>query len=407
MTARDPEPEVGLNDRMRGLLPAVENWMKEAVFPHDTDWVKREWAWLEPRLASLRGEVKARGWWCPQLPREAGGMGLHLTEFARLGELLGRSPLGHYLFNCQAPDAGNMEILLQHANAEQRHRFLDPLLRGDIRSCFAMTEPDLAGSNPTRLATVAKRAGDTFILNGRKWFTTGADGAAFAIVMALTDAAAESPYRRASMLLVPTDTEGCQLLRNIPVMGEVGSGYLSHGELLFSDCRVPAANLLGEEEGGFSIAQQRLGPGRIHHCMRWIGICERAFDLMCARAASRTLAEGVELARQQAIRHRIAECRAQINAARLLVLDTARRMDAQGGKAVRLDISLIKFFVAHVLQQVIDQAVQVHGALGITDHTLLSYWYRHERAARIYDGPDEVHKDRAARYILKAYGVDR
>jgi alkylation response protein AidB-like acyl-CoA dehydrogenase len=276
-------------------------------------------------------------------------------------------------------------------------------MRGEIRSCFAMTEPEYAGSNPVEMATTAVRDGDHYIINGHKWFTTAADGASFTIVMAITDPKNENPYSRASMIVVPLDNPGYKLIRNIPIMGDVGEDYLSHGEVQFTNCKVAVTNLIGEEGKGFALAQARLGPGRIHHCMRWIGICERAFDLMCKRAVSRQLKEGKVLAQQQAIQFWIAESRAEINAARLMVLNAAHSIDKEGAKAAKDEISMIKFFVADVLMKVVDRAIQVHGGLGVTDDTLLSFWYRHERAARIYDGPDEVHKSSLAKSILKKY----
>lgn len=263
-----------------------------------------------------------------------------------------------------------------------------------------MTEPGSAGSNPVRLETTAIREGNEYVINGHKWFTTAADGASFAIVMALTNASA-SPYERASMIIVPADTKGFNIIRNIPVMGETGEGYLSHAEIIYENCRVPVSNLVGEEGSGFVLAQERLGPGRIHHCMRWIGICERAFEMMCERARSRDMGDGTMLGDKQTIQNWIAESRAEINAARFMVLHTAYKIDHEGAKAARHEISAIKFFVADVLMKVLDRSIQTHGALGVTDDTLLSFWYRHERGARIYDGPDEVHKSSLARSILK------
>jgi len=384
-------------------LTEIRHFVDDRLLPLEDQ--TRGWSWnrIEPLLQELRDEVRARGWWLPQIAAEQGGMGLSLEDFGRVSELLGRSPFGHFTFNCQAPDAGNMEILIEHGTPEQKERFLKPLLAGRIRSCFAMTEPENAGSNPVRLSTTAVREGDEYVINGHKWFTTGADGAAFAIVMAITQPDAESPYLRASQLIVPADTPGYELVRNVPIMGEEGEGYASHGEVRFTNVRVPADHLLGADGAGFAIAQQRLGPGRIHHCMRWIGICERAFDLMCRRALSRELTPGKPLARKQTIQNWIAESRAEINASRLLVLDTARKIDREGDYAARQEVSLIKFYVAGVLQRVLDRAIQVHGALGITEDTVLSYWYRHERGARIYDGADEVHKSRLARLVLKQY----
>jgi alkylation response protein AidB-like acyl-CoA dehydrogenase len=334
---------------------------------------------------------------------EYGGMGLSLSEFGRVSEELGRSPLGHFVFNCQAPDSGNMEILAEFGTEQQRETFLLPLVAGDIRSCFSMTEPDLPGSNPTWMATTAVKEGQHYIIDGHKWFTSAADGAAFAIVMVVTNPQAEKRHDKASMIIVPTDTPGFNLVRNISVMGKQGDDYPTHCEIRYEECVVPAENLLGEEGAGFAIAQERLGPGRIHHCMRWIGICERAFSLMVARAATREVAPGKTLGMQGTIQDWIAESRAEINASRLLVLDAAARIDRQGVRKARVEVSIIKFYVAGVLQRVLDRAIQVHGALGMTDDTPLAFWYAHERAARIYDGPDEVHKMVVAREMLKAY----
>jgi alkylation response protein AidB-like acyl-CoA dehydrogenase len=266
-----------------------------------------------------------------------------------------------------------------------------------------MTEPEFAGSNKVNMATTAVVDGEDYLINGHKWFTTAADGAQFTIVMAVTNPNSPSPHQKASMILLPLDTPGYTLVRNIPIMGEAGEDYLSHAEVKFEQCRVPLTNRIGQEGQGFALAQERLGPGRIHHCMRWIGICERVFDMMCTRALSRKLEVGKVLAEKQTIQNWIAESRAEIKASRLMVLDTAQKMQELGAKAVKEDISTIKFFVADVLMKVIDRAIQVHGALGITDDTLLSFWYRHERGARIYDGPDEVHKSALARIILKNY----
>jgi acyl-CoA dehydrogenase len=278
-----------------------------------------------------------------------------------------------------------------------------PLAAGEIRSCFSMTEPGSPGSNPTQLECRAVRDGDDYVISGRKWFTSSADGARFAIVMAVTDPDAPR-HRRASMIIVPTDTPGFRHVRNISIMSHPGNGWMSHAEISYEGCRVPRANLLGEEGAGFAIAQERLGPGRIHHCMRWLGICDRAFELMCKRALSRKIDDNEVLGQKGIVQAWIAESRAQIAAARLLVLDTAWKIDTGGGfRAAQEEVSLIKFFVAGVLQQVLDRAIQVHGGMGITDDTPLAGWWAHERGARIYDGPDEVHKISVARRILKRY----
>jgi len=265
-----------------------------------------------------------------------------------------------------------------------------------------MTEKDRPGSNPVWMETTAVREGTEYVINGHKWFTTSADGAAFAIVMAITNPDLE-PHHRASQIIVPTDNPGFKRVRNISCMGHEGEDWASHAEIRYENCRVPRENLLGKEGAGFAIAQARLGPGRIHHCMRWIGISERAFEIMCKRAVSRELAPGDFLATRQTIQNWIAECRAEIDASRLMVLHAGWKIDQVGAKAAQVDISLIKFYVANMMMKVIDRAIQTLGALGISDDTILSTFYRNERAARIYDGPDEVHKSVVARRILKQY----
>lgn len=391
------------SDKVKSLLPAYQQFLQQEVYPVELHIITHPFRQSLPLLQKLRTKAKDLKLWAPHLSVADGGLGLTLVEFAQISEWLGTSPLGHYIFNCNAPDIGNMELMHQFASAELKDKFLKPLMNGDIRSCFAMTEPAFAGSNPIDMATTAVREGNQYVINGHKWFTTGADGAAFTIVMALTDPKNENPYLRASMILVPLDNPGYQLVRNISIMGDAGEDYMSHGEVKFTNCKIPVTNLIGEEGKGFALAQARLGPGRIHHCMRWIGICERAFDLMCKRAVTRKLRDEKTLADQQMIQFWIAESRAEINAARLMVLHTAHALEEAGAKEVKDEISTIKFFVANVLMNVLDRAIQVHGALGITDDTLLSFWYRHERGARIYDGPDEVHKSALAKSILKKY----
>lgn len=386
--------------RLQPLLSQYEQFVEEELFPIDLSVLKDDWQTAFITLKAKREMAKKLGLWAPYLSEAEGGLGLTMAEFGQISEILGASPLGHYVFNCQAPDIGNIELMHQFASDALKEKFLQPLMAGEIRSCFGMTEPELAGSNPVHLATTAELVGEEWVLNGHKWFTTAADGAAFCIVMAVTDPKADT-YQRASMLLVPTDTPGFELVRNIPIMGDEGGGYFSHAEIRLKDCRIPKSYLMGAQGAGFSMAQRRLGPGRIHHCMRWIGICERAFNMMCDRAQTRELNPGKPLSGQQTIQNWIAESRAEIDAARYMVLHTAHKIDKEGSKAAKIEISTIKFFVADVLMKVLDRAVQVHGALGITDDTLLSFWYRHERGARIYDGPDEVHKSSLAKAILK------
>ena len=381
----------------------IKEFVEKELFSLEPWILNSSWEEKLPKLNELRGEVKKLGLWLPQIPKEYGGLGLTLEQHGEISEILGASPYGFYVFNCQAPDAGNMEILIEFGTKEQKEKYLNPLLDGKIRSCFAMTEPNFAGSNPVNMGTLATKENDNYIINGHKWFTSSFDGAKFAIVMLISDPNNENPYKKASQIIVPTDSEGVKFIRNISVMGHPGGGWESHAEIKFENVKVPLSNVLGGDGEGFSIAQKRLGPGRIHHCMRWIGMCERSFDLMCKRATSRELAHGQLLADKQTIQNWIAECRAEINAARLMIKDAAHKIDSQGVYKTRNEISIIKFYCANVLQKVVDYAIQVHGALGVTDDTILASYYRHERAARIYDGADEVHKSRVARQILKKY----
>jgi alkylation response protein AidB-like acyl-CoA dehydrogenase len=395
--------DFAVSEKMQAVLPLVREFVDRELIPLEPEFLVHDFRTMLPVLEEKRALVRRMELWAANHPREYGGMGLDLVEHALVSEELGRSPLGHYVFGCQAPDAGNIEILHRYGTGEQKERYLRPLVAGAIRSCFAMTEIDLPGSNPVMLAATAATDGDDYVIRGRKWYTTGADGAAFAIVMAVTHPDAP-PHLRASMILVPTDTPGYHLVRNIPVMGHAGSDYFSHGEVLFEGCRVPRANLLGGAGFGFAIAQDRLGPGRIHHCMRWLGICARAFDLMCARATARVIApDGKTLATRQIVQQWIAESAAEIQAARLMTLHAAWRIEKVGAKEARDDVALIKFVVAGTMQRVVDRALQVHGGLGMTDDTVLAFFYRHERAARIYDGADEVHKVAVARRILRKY----
>jgi acyl-CoA dehydrogenase len=356
-----------------------------------------------PFLEEKRNKVRKMGLFTPQIPKNHGGLGLSLHQLGQIYEILGQTFYGLYVFNCQAPDAGNMEILMEHGTDYQKETFLNPLVAGKIRSCFSMTEPDYAGSNPIMMGTTAVKDGSNYIINGHKWFTSSADGADFAIAMVITDPDNPNPYMRASQIIVPTDTKGFNFIRNISVMGDEGDGWNAHAEIKYENCIVPEKNILGPVGAGFKIAQDRLGPGRIHHCMRWIGECEKAFEMMCERAASRELSPGKPLALKQTVQNWIAESRAEINASRLMVLDAAKKIDNEGAYAAKVEISTIKFYVAQVLQNVLDRAIQVHGALGMTDDTPLASLYRHERSARIYDGADEVHKTRVAKEIMKKY----
>src|SRR5687767_13924474 len=388
------------------LCGRVRRIVEDELFPLERVFLDRGWSAVLPAMEVARERAKAAGLWAPQLPSELGGLGLALRDFALVARELGRSLLGHYAFNCQAPDAGNLEILHEHGTAEQRERWLLPLAEGRIRSCFAMTEPEHAGSNPVWLGTRARRDGEDWVIDGHKWFCSSADGAAFSVVMAVSDPGA-APHRRASMFLVPTDNPGFRIERNLPVMGHAGEGWMSHAELRLEECRVSADALLGAPGDGFAMAQSRLAPGRIHHCMRWIGICDRAFELLCRHAATRELAPGEPLADRQLVQSWIADSRAEIDSAALLVLRAAWTIDVEGARAAREQISLIKFHAARTLGRVLDRAIQAHGGAGVTDDTPLAFFWRSERAARIYDGPDEVHQGVVARAALRAYGYDR
>ncbi|HMQ47341.1 MAG TPA: acyl-CoA dehydrogenase family protein [Saprospiraceae bacterium] len=392
-------------DRVRHLIPRIKTFVEQELYPLETtEYLTGNFSIVEPILQEKRSLVKKTGLWGLALPEEAGGMGLSLCEFGQLSEVLALSPFGHYCFNTQAPDIGNMELMHRYAPPHLQEKYLEPLLAGEVRSCFSMTEPEYAGSNPTRMGTTAVKDGADYIINGHKWFTSGADGAAFAIVMAVTNPEAP-PHQQASQILVPCDAPGFRLVRNIPVMGHAGDRWASHAEIIYENVRVPQSNLIGAEGAGFVLAQERLGPGRIHHCMRFIGEAERSFDLMCRYAVQRELKAGVPLGDMQFIQGFIAESRAEIDAARLLVLQTAQLIDKKGAAAARNQISAIKFYTANMLLRVVDRAIQTHGALGMTNDLILSYFYAHERAARIYDGADEVHKVALARSILKQYGL--
>lgn len=392
-----------VSDKIQTVVSMIDEFVDKELIPLEPEFMGRDFKEILPILREKQDMVKKMELWAPNFPVECGGMGLSLLEHGLVSEALGRSPLGHYVFWCQAPDAGNVEILQIHGTRSQKDNFLTPLVTGKIRSCFAMTEVDMPGSNPVMLETTAVRDGNDYVINGHKWYTTAADGADFAIVMAVTNPEAPT-YLQASMIIVPTNTRGFNRVRNIPVMGHAGSDYYSHSEILFESCRVPLENILGPEGQGFVMAQERLGPGRIHHCMRWLGICKRAFDLMCSRANERVISpSGKTLGTRQTIQNWIAESAAELQAARLLTLNSAWQIDKIGASQARDSISMIKFVVANTMNRIVDRALQVHGGLGMTDDTILAWFYRHERAARIYDGADEVHKTSLAKRILKTY----
>jgi alkylation response protein AidB-like acyl-CoA dehydrogenase len=393
MTVADLAPA----EEFEELKGAYRAFMDEHVYPSETA-LDREDDDSDALIADLRARAKAAGLWAPHLPPEAGGNGRGFLAYAHLNEEIGRSVWAQLVFNCQAPDAGNGEILHLFGTDEQKERFLRPLVDGTTRSFFSMTEPEVSGADPTGLRTQAVLDGGEWVIDGHKWFSSGADGAGFAIVMAVTDPDADR-HRRMSQILVPADTPGIEITP-IPVLGHPGRGWTTHCEVTYSGVRVPAENILGERGDGFRIAQKRLGPGRIHHVMRWLGQMQRAFELMCRYSLQRE-AFGGPLAEKQTVQNWIADSAAEIQACRLMTLDAANKID-QGDEA-RVEISLIKFYAARALNEIIDRAIQVHGALGLTDRTPLATMYLHARGGRIYDGPDEVHRMVVSRRILKEF----
>ena len=384
-------------DELIELRARYRAFMEEHVYPNERPLATDD----AELIRSLQAKAKEAGLWAPHVPPEAGGTGRGFLAYAHLNEEIGRSTYAQLVFGCQAPDAGNAEILHLFGTPEQKERWLFPLVAGEIRSFFSMTEPEVPGSDPTTLRTRAVRDGDEWVIDGHKWFSSGADGAALGIVMAVTDPEA-SPHARASQILVPADTPGVEVVRPVPVMGHTGSGWSTHCEVWYRGARVPVENTLGEPGEGFRIAQKRLGPGRIHHVMRWLGQMQRAFELLCSYSLERE-AFGSRLADKQTVQNWIADSAAGIYASRLMTLDAARKIDE--GDEARVEVSLIKFYAARVLHDVIDRAVQVHGARGLTDETPLAAMLAMARGARIYDGPDEVHRMVVARRILKSFAA--
>jgi acyl-CoA dehydrogenase len=382
-------------------LDWMREFVREEIWPLET--LSLDISQLERAMAPLQEEVKSRGLWAAHLPPDLGGQGFGQVKLGLMHEILGTSPLAPMAFGNQAPDSGNSEILALAGTPEQKEHWLHPLLAGDLRSAFSMTEPG-AGADPTLLTTRAVRDGEEWVINGHKWFSSNASIADFLIVMAVTDPDAR-PHQRASMFIVPADAPGVNILRDVPTMEHPDQPYGrlgGHAEMLYEDVRVPADSLLGAEGAGFLIAQQRLGPGRIHHCMRWLGVSGRAFDMLCERALYR-FTHGSVLAEKQTVQNWIADSAAEIQAARLMTLHAAWVMDTQGAAAARKEIALIKFYGAQVLHDVIDRALQVHGSLGYSTDLPLEAMYRFARGARLYDGPDEVHRASVARLILRGY----
>ena len=383
-------------------LDWMRTFVRENIWPLEV--LDLDYDQLMRAMAPLQEQVKERGLWAAHLDPELGGQGFGQVKLGLMHEILGTTPIAPFAFGNQAPDSGNSEILALAGSPEQKERYLHPLLAGDLHSAFSMTEPDTPGSDPTQLRTRAVRDGDDYVITGHKWFSSNASIADFLLVMAVTDPDAR-PHQRASMFVVDVDTPGVNILRDVTTMehpqDEYGK-YGGHAEIRYEDVRVPKEALLGAEGAGFLIAQQRLYPGRIHHCMRWLGVSGRAFDMLCERALSRQ-AHGGPLADKQTVQNWIADSAAEMQAARLMTLHAAWVMDTQGASAARKQISLIKFYGARVLHDVIDRALQIHGSLGYSTDMPLEQMYRFARGARFYDGPDEVHRQSVARQILRGY----
>jgi acyl-CoA dehydrogenase len=392
--------------KVRALQAQLWDFMRAHVLPADAEWHRIAEAGEYPLaiVEELKARAREQGLWnlfLPTLRDDEPGTRLTNLEYAPLAEIMGRVPWSSEVFNCNAPDTGNMEVLHLFATEEQRRRWLDPLLRGEIRSCVAMTEPDTASSDPTNIATSIRREGGDYVINGRKWFTTGAihpKAALFLVMGRQEDRAGMGPHERHTILLVPRDAPGVTVVRNVPIMGHHAPE--GHCEVLFREVRVPLDARLGEEGAAFALMQARLGPGRIHHCMRTIGQCELALELMTDRAMER-VAFGRHLSEFSNVQDWIAESRIEIDQARLLVLRAAWMMDRHGNKAARTEVSAIKLAAARLQTRVVDRAMQVFGAAGLTPDTPLAYLWTWGRALRFVDGPDEVHLRTVARAELK------
>ena len=392
------------SQKVKNLQEKVINFMNESVYENEDVYkkqVEEGGRWCIPEIMeTLKAKAKSQGLWNLFLPDSNLGAGLTNTEYAPLCEIMGRSPIGAEVFNCSAPDTGNMEVLVRYGTEEQKKEWLTPLLSGEIRSSFAMTEPDVASSDASNIQASIERNGDYYVINARKWWTSGAmdPRCKIMIFMGKTDPNADK-YKQQSMILVPFDTPGVKVLRHLPVFGYDHAPH-GHAEVEFKDVKVPASNIILGEGRGFEIAQGRLGPGRIHHCMRLIGQAERALELMISRAKSR-VAFGKPISQQGVVMQAIAESRAEIEQARLLVLKTAHMMDTVGNKIARKEISMIKVVAPNMAARVIDRAIQIHGGGGVTSDFPLSYAYGYARALRLADGPDEVHNMSVAKLELR------
>jgi acyl-CoA dehydrogenase len=386
-------------------LAWARSFVDDEILPLET--LSLDQATLAKVIEPLQKEVKSQGLWAAHLPPELGGMGFGQVRLGLLHEVLGRTFLAPTVFGNNAPDSGNAELLAvgieESGRHEQRSTYLEPLLDGRLKSAFSMTEPG-AGADPTLIATTAQRDGEEWVINGHKWFTSNGSVADFLIVMCVTNPDVH-PYAGCSMIIVPADTPGVEMLRDISTMEDPEPHFRKYGghtEIIYRDVRVPLANLVGREGDGFRLAQMRLGPGRIHHCMRWLGQSRRAFDMLCERAVSRRV-HGSLLSDKQMVQSWVADSMAEMTAARLMTLQAAWKMDREGAPAARVEIAMIKYYGATVLYNVIDRAIQVHGSLGFSTDLPLEHMYRAARAARIYDGPDEVHKVTVARQVMKNY----
>lgn len=398
---------IELRDKAKVLRDKLLTFMDEHIYPNEKVFeeqhaqLKDRWE-NPPILEELKRKARSEGLWNLFLPDEEYGAGLTNYEYAHLCEIMGRSHIAPEVFNCSAPDTGNMEVLLKYGTKEQQEKWLKPLLAGEIRSCFSMTEPDVASSDATNIRCEIRREGDEYVINGRKWWSSGANDkrCKIAIVMGKTNPDAPK-HQQQSMILVPLDTPGVKILRNLTVFGYDHAPH-GHAEIHYDNVRVPVSNLLLGEGRGFEIAQGRLGPGRIHHCMRLIGQAERALETMCQRALSR-VAFGKPLAENDYVRQNIAISRIEIEQARLLVLKAAHMMDTVGNKEARREIAMIKVVAPNMACNVIDRAIQVHGAAGVSQDTFLAAAYANARSLRFADGPDEVHRETVAKLELRAY----